>query len=94
MTFEEVYEELGVVPECPDEWYPIIIECHRKLKELDPEYNPSQIKEKWGELRYYFDMSDVNAGLYDVEYNTELYNKMDKVVTTAEFEVKKLKLNK
>lgn len=89
MTFEEVWEELGVVPECPDEWYPIIIECHRKLKEIDPGYRASQIKEKWGGLRFYFDMTELPTES-DVGCDEKLYDKMSKVVEWAEEEVSKL----
>ena len=39
---------------CGEGWYGIIIECHKKLKAIDPDYRILQIKEKFGSLRYYF----------------------------------------
>lgn len=38
----------------PETWHPHIIECHKQLKNLDPQYTIYQIKEKFNELRYYF----------------------------------------
>ena len=38
-------------------WMPLVLECHRKLTALDPEYYIVQIKEKFGTLRYYCDSS-------------------------------------
>lgn len=35
-------------------WYPIIKRTHERLTQLDPGYNITQIKEKFGGLRYYF----------------------------------------
>lgn len=90
MTFDEVYDELDQVPECPKQWYPIIVECHRKLLELDPHYTVDQVKEKFGGLRYYFSMSDENNGFTDSPYNANLYDEMSKVVDWAESEVEKL----
>jgi hypothetical protein len=39
----------------PDQgWDKIIIDCHNKLKSIDPDYVIYQVKEKFGTLRYYF----------------------------------------
>lgn len=38
-------------------WMPIVLEAHEKFLALDPNYSIAQIKEKFGELRYYFDRS-------------------------------------
>jgi hypothetical protein len=35
-------------------WDKIVINCHNKLKSIDPAYVIYQIKEKFGTLRYYF----------------------------------------
>lgn len=40
------------------EWYPIIKQTHDELTRLIPGYNISQIKEKFGGLRYYFSFPD------------------------------------
>lgn len=34
-------------------WLKPVLECHEKLKALNPNYEIHQIKEKFGELRYY-----------------------------------------
>ncbi|KAK6515433.1 hypothetical protein TWF506_007768 [Arthrobotrys conoides] len=38
-----------------DPWYPVIKSTHEGIKELVPNYNIAQIKEKFGGLRYYID---------------------------------------
>lgn len=53
--------------DCPEEWNPLIIECHEKLMEIDPNYMVLQIKEKFGGLRYYFDtLTDNRKEMQDV----------------------------
>lgn len=39
--------------DCDEGWYHLIVACHRELERLDPNYTIFQIKEKFGELRYY-----------------------------------------
>lgn len=39
-------------------WYPAISQAHEQLSRLVPGYNISQIKEKFGGLRYYFDFPE------------------------------------
>lgn len=34
-------------------WYEIILDCDRKLREIKPDYRVSQVKEKFGTLRFY-----------------------------------------
>lgn len=34
-------------------WMPLVLELHKKLENIYPEYEISQIKEKFGTLRYY-----------------------------------------
>ena len=41
--------------ETPDLWLEIIFDAHKKMLAIDPSYEISQIKEKFGGLRYYFD---------------------------------------
>lgn len=40
--------------ECGRGWLELIMACHYKLESLDPNYKILQIKEKYGNLRYYF----------------------------------------
>lgn len=37
-----------------DIWWPAIEKCHERLLYLDPNYQITQIKEKFNGLRYYF----------------------------------------
>lgn len=39
---------------CSKGWYPIVIALNDYLAEVDPGYEVHQVKEKFGELRYYF----------------------------------------
>jgi hypothetical protein len=65
--------------ECGDGWKDIIHRTHDKLKYIDPEYKISQIKEKFGGLRYYYNMS------FD-SYDDVRRQIMDDIVAAAELE--------
>ena len=39
--------------DCDEGWNHLILACHKELHRLDPNYTIFQIKEKFGELRYY-----------------------------------------
>ena len=39
-----------------DPWYPAIKQCHDSISEVVPNYNIAQIKDKFGGLRYYYDL--------------------------------------
>jgi hypothetical protein len=39
---------------CGKGWYPLIVETDKKMRFLYPEYEIHQIKEKFGELRFYW----------------------------------------
>lgn len=39
-------------------WYQLVLDCDKELTKLDPDYNLHQVKEKFGELRYYIRQSD------------------------------------
>lgn len=41
--------------ECGEGWRHLVESCHQELLAIDPDYKPTQIKEKFGHLRYYFD---------------------------------------
>lgn len=59
-----------------DPWYPAIREAHRKLSERIPDYNIAQIKEKFGGLRYYYDLPEGSSN--------ELHEFAEQVVREAE----------
>lgn len=46
--------------ECDDGWGPLIAELETQLKALSPDYTISQVKEKFGGLRYYATPGDVD----------------------------------
>ena len=52
--------------ECGKGWYKIIADLDERLSALDPDYRVSQIKEKFGGLRYYAQTS--NTEVYDEFY--------------------------
>jgi hypothetical protein len=64
--------------ECGTGWKGIVDHTHEKLKYIDPDYKITQIKEKFGGLRYYFDTS-----LY---YGSIAHEIMDDIVKSAEYE--------
>lgn len=39
-------------------WYKLVLDCHNEIVRIDPEYRIHQIKEKFGSLRYYFELSE------------------------------------
>ena len=39
-------------------WYKLVLDCHNEILRIDPEYRIHQIKEKFGALRYYFELSE------------------------------------
>jgi len=72
MSYEEPWgDEVG------EGWAIHVLECHRQLKHLDPGYRISQIKEKFGGLRYYF--------IPSVAFNDLTHDVMESVVTAAEY---------
>jgi hypothetical protein len=62
----------GVSLSAEDEWMPKILECDEALAKIDPDYRIAQIKIKYGELRYYADLSaDFMKDAPDDEYNAK-----------------------
>ena len=59
--------------EVDEGWFQIVLDCHKELEALDPEYKLLQIKEKFGGLRYYFQPS-----------NLDVWDEMNKVVSKYE----------
>lgn len=47
-------------------WYKLVLDCHLELVKIDPDYRVLQIKQKFGELRYYYEPSQE----YWEEYKT------------------------
>jgi hypothetical protein len=72
-------EDKYLFASCGNGWKEIIRNTDEKLKYIDPEYKIAQIKEKFGGLRYYFDVSFES---YD-DVRREI---MDDVVRAAEHE--------
>lgn len=64
------YETDWLYVDTPEDWFPFIIDCHKELLAVDPNYTIFQIKEKFGGLRYY--MSTVNPELYQEMLNITL----------------------
>lgn len=62
--------------ECEDGWAALIVECHERLSEIDPNYKILQIKEKFGGLRYYFTPSE--------SLDQSLVNQMIKIASYCE----------
>ena len=61
---EDIVDILQRIPDgwgrwitCDKGWYKLIIDTHKKLKYIDPNYEIHQIKEKFGGLRYYYQSS-------------------------------------
>jgi len=48
------YETDWLHVDTPEDWYPFILDCHKELLAIDPQYRIFQIKEKFNGLRYYF----------------------------------------
>ena len=59
-----------------DGWQKIVMETDEMLAFIDPEYKICQVKEKFGELRYYFETN--------IEYDTVQRRMMDAIVRSAE----------
>ena len=68
-------DESGAWFECDDGWRPLIAELEEKLKRLSPDYTISQVKEKFGGLRYYATPGDVDEEtskrFYDLIHEAE-----------------------
>lgn len=57
-------------------WYKLVIDTHKKLKYIDPNYEIHQVKEKFGGLRYYYQSS--------FPYDSMQDQIMQAIVNTAE----------
>lgn len=54
----KMYPEYGQKIHCGEGWYQMIWDIDYQLTMIDPSYKIFQIKEKFGELRFYFDSKD------------------------------------
>lgn len=68
-------DEVEAVIWCGTGWADVIRRCHDELFLKDPNYKISQIKEKFGSMRFYFTPS-----------NMELYREMGSIVLKYEIE--------
>ena len=61
-AFSHIYDRIipcyGIYMEIPDCWLHLVLEIDEQITEIDPEYRICQIKEKYGELRYYVTLSE------------------------------------
>ena len=80
---EDFIEILNTIPEnwgrwvtLDKGWYKLVIDTHKKLKYIDPNYQINQVKEKFGGLRYYYQSSFPYGSMQD-----EI---MQAIVNTAE----------
>jgi ribosomal protein S27AE len=53
---------------CGPGWYPLLVDLDQELANLDPEYTVHQVKQKFAELRYYFETANdaVAEEMYDL----------------------------
>lgn len=78
---KEKYPQLRI--DCEAGWWGLVLELHKTLKRLDPDYTPLQIKQKFGGLRYYY---DTDKGAEVQELMEEQVRKYEKVAeTTCEY---------
>jgi hypothetical protein len=72
-VIERMYEAYGKKIRCDSGWFQLIFDLDAELNKIDPDYKIYQIKEKFGELRFYFDSED-----------KEKYYKMTEIVERYE----------
>ena len=61
---DKIPKEWGQWISCDKGWYDIIIELDKQLTYLMPNYYPTQIKEKFGTLRYYWEPNGVSMDIW------------------------------
>jgi len=71
---------------CGDGWFDIIWDLSQKLEQIvDDDFNVFQVKEKFGELRFYFDVLDGKEDKIDREKVYKLIGEAeDKAASTCE----------
>ena len=78
MKQNNVDEERGLFRrcgcECSDGWYDIIHDCCKQIEEryaqdgVEIDFEPAQIKEKWGTLRLYYGYKDAPCGIAAMDF--------------------------
>ena len=76
---KELYRRWGC--ECSDGWYGIIHDCCKQIEEryaqdgVEIDFEPAQIKEKWGTLRFYYGYKDAPCGIAAMDFkgNVQFY---------------------
>lgn len=76
---KELYRRWGC--ECSDGWYDIIHDCCKQIEERYAQadkkidFEPAQIKEKWGTLRFYYGYKDASCGIAAMDFkgNVQFY---------------------
>jgi hypothetical protein len=70
---QETPDDQHVCFDSEDGWGPLIADLETKLKALSPDYTISQVKEKFGGLRYYASTGDVDV---DAETSKQFYDQI------------------
>lgn len=78
MKQNHVPEERGLYRrwgcECSSGWYDIIYDCCRQIADryekegIEVDFEPTQIKEKWGTLRFYYGYKDAPCGIAAIDF--------------------------
>jgi hypothetical protein len=45
---------MNTLEKIPTEWNDLILECHHRLLEIDPDYEVVSVEQRFGGLKYYF----------------------------------------
>jgi hypothetical protein len=61
---DRIPERWGRWISCESGWWPLLIELNEKLEQIAPNYTIHQVKEKFGTLRFYFEVYDDEADKY------------------------------
>jgi hypothetical protein len=65
-----------------DPWYPAILDAHEAITRIAPGYNIAQIKEKFGGLRFYYDLGSIDLGAHASP--DKIIARIDEIVARAE----------
>jgi chromosome condensin MukBEF complex kleisin-like MukF subunit len=68
--------------DCEKGWHRLVLDCHRELIALDPDYVPAQIKQKFGGLRFYYDTNSDDATAQKMRETVKRYEELS--LTTCE----------
>ena len=82
------FMKINNVPiECDSGWYPLILELNKRLNQINPTHRILQIKEKFGSLRYYFELPQVrsNAPASERKLREQQYADMQELVKQYEY---------